>query len=99
MDQKIKEALKQYIIELVKQKTNKANPFFFLKWTGLSELTKLYGVDLLELIDEMVEEKLIRKALIKGKLAVYLPENAPYINKKLQVLKNDFENFLRKFEK
>ena len=99
MNQKIKEALKQYIIELVRQKTNETNPYFFLKWTGLNELTKVYGFDLINLIDEMVEEKLIRKALIRGKLAIYLPENAPYINKKLQTLKNDFEKFLRKIEK
>ena len=93
---KIRGALKQYIIELLKQKTNKNNPFFFLKWSGLNELTKSYGIDLIELIDEMVKEGLIGKALIRKKLAIYLPENKPYISKKFKELKEEFEEFLKK---
>jgi len=91
----IKEGLKNYIIELVKTKTNEKNPWFFIRWSGLSELCQIYGYDVIDLIDELASEKKIKKALIKGKLAISLPT---YANKKVRSLKQEFEEFLKKFE-
>jgi hypothetical protein len=93
MDRALKEKLKLYILEKVKQSTSDDRPYFFVKWSGLFELCKIYGQDLLVLIDEMVAEGNLKKALIKGKLALYLPSVT--VNTKAKKIKDEFENFLK----
>jgi len=74
-----REALKRFILQKIQENTSIDRPFYIIKWSGLHEMCKSLGVDLLELIDQMHEEGLIRKALLptkKGKkiLAVTLPK-------------------------
>ena len=90
----IKEDLKDYIVELVKKNVSIDRPYFFIRWSGLSELAKQYGLDILELIDELHNEKRIRKVLIKNRLAITLPEYT--VSKKVKQLLNDFEQFRKK---
>ena len=89
----MKEQLKAYIVELVKRSTTSDKPYYFIKWSGLPDLVKSYGYDILKLIDELVVEGKLKKALIKGRLAVYLPN--VNVNQKTKQLKKDFENFLK----
>jgi len=90
----IKEALKQFIYEKVKNSTSPDKPFFFVRGTGLQELCKSYNIDLLQLIDEMVKEKWLNKALINGRLALYI--HKPINKKKLEQIRAEFEKFLNK---
>jgi hypothetical protein len=92
----IKEALKNYVVELVKKNTSDDKPYFFIKWSGLPELAKQYGLDILDIIDELANEGRLKKALIKKKLAIYLPNRT--ISQKAKILKNDFERYLKNFE-
>ena len=89
----IRENIKNFIVKKVKEETNPDRPYFFVRWSGLFELCKSYGLDLLELIDELVSENRLKKALIKKKLAIYLPQYTP--SKKLKQIKNEFEEFLK----
>ena len=93
----MKEALKAYILEVVKKNTSNEKPFFFIRWSGLADLAKVYHYDVLNLIDELVAEGKLKKALIKGKLAVYLPN--VNVNFKAKKLRQDFESFLKQFNK
>ena len=97
----VKEALKAYILEKVKQETSDNKPYFIVKWSGLAELAKHYRFDLLQIIDEMEEEGLIKKALIPTKkdrkkklLAIYLPNRI--ISTKAKKIIQDFESFISK---
>ena len=90
--EEIKQQLKQFIIKKVRENTTEEKPFFFLKWSGLYELCKHYNVDLIKLVDEMAEEGLIRKALIKGKLAIALPDKSIFSKKSKAILK-EFKEF------
>jgi hypothetical protein len=96
----VKEMLKAYILEKVKKETTDSKPYFILKWSGLAELCKAYGEDLLKIIDEMEAQGLIKKALIPTKdrqkklLAIYLPNRI--ISNKAKNLIQDFENFMKK---
>ena len=88
----IREDLKNFIVEKVKQEVNTDRPYYFVRWSGLYELCGAYSLDLLELIDELVKEKRLKKALIKGKLAVTLP-NIP-LGKQNKLMK-EFQEFLK----
>ena len=88
----IKQQLKQFIIKKVRENTTEEKPFFFLKWSGLYELCKNYNVDLIKLIDEMTKEGLIRKALIKGRLAIALPDKS-ILSKKNKAILKEFKEF------
>jgi hypothetical protein len=48
----------------------------------------------LELIDELCKEKRLKKAIIKGRLALTLPDLA--ISKKTKSIINEFEEFLKR---
>ena len=91
----LKQALKEYIMQIVRQNTSPGNPYYFPKWKGLVELCKLYGFNFVELVDELVSEKRLGKAIIKGRLALFLPEYRTYGNKKVLALKQEFESFLK----
>ena len=90
----IKEQLKQFILEKVKENVSADKPYFFVKWSGLYELCRLYQVDLVKIIDELCKEGRLKKALIKGKLAITLPSMV--INKKTSKLLKDFQKFISK---
>jgi hypothetical protein len=79
---------------VLKKETSPDRPFYFIKWSGLFELCQRYEINLLKLIDEMVSKDMIGKALIKKKLAIYLSEYKPYVQKK-KIFK-EFEEFLSK---
>ena len=94
----IKQALKMFIIQKVRDNTSSEKPYFVIKWSGLYELTKAYNIELLSLIDEMEKEGLIRKVLLPSKknkqhkfLAICLPENVS--SKKTRLMINEFEAF------
>jgi len=96
----IKEQLMEFILQKVKQETSKDKPYFILKWSGLAELCKAYGQDLLEIVDTMVERGLVKKALLPSKkdkkkklLAIYLP-NMITSDKTKKIL-NEFESFIK----
>ena len=89
----IREDIKNFIVKKVKESISPDRPYFFVRWSGLFELCKSYGLDLLELVDELVSENRLKKALIKKKLAIYLPQYTP--SKKLKQMKNEFEEFLK----
>ena len=90
----IREAMKQFIIEKVKESVSLDKPYFFLKWSGLTELCRQYNLDLLELVDELHAEKKIKKVLIKKRLALTLPELA--ISDKTKKLMQEFQEFTKK---
>jgi hypothetical protein len=97
----VKEALKAYILEKVKKETSDSKPYFIVKWSGLAELAKHYSLDLLQIIDEMESQGLIKKALIptrkdrrKKILAIYLPNRI--ISNKAKNIIQDFESFISK---
>jgi hypothetical protein len=92
--EEVKEKLIAFILEKLKKETSSNKPFYFIRWSGLYELCKQNGFDLLELVDEMVDKGLIGKALIKKKLAIYLSEYKPYVQRK-KIFK-EFEEFLSK---
>jgi len=92
-----KEQLKDYIVDLVKRSTSKDRPYFFIKWSGLPDFAKTYGFNIIDLVDELVAEGRLKKALIKGRLAIYLPEFQ--ISKKVKQLQEDFERFLKQANK
>jgi hypothetical protein len=99
MSKNIREELKKFIVEKVKQETSLDKPYFIVKWSGLFELARTYGVDLLELIDSMEKEGLIKKALLPTKnkkklLAIYLPDRA--VSNKAKNLLKEFQSFLKK---
>ena len=81
----LKQGLKEYILEVVRQNTSFENPYYFPKWKGLSELCRAYGFDFIKLVDELVSEGRLGKALIKKRLGLFLPEYKIYANKKVQV--------------
>jgi hypothetical protein len=92
----IREKLVAFILEKVRKETTPDKPYYFIRWSGLFELCKNYGIDLLNLIDYMVDKKLIGKALIKRRLAIYLLDNKPYIQNKTKTIFKEFEEFLNK---
>jgi len=94
MAKNIREDLKNFIIEKVKSSISKDKPYYFVKWSGLFELCKAYNLDLLEIIDELVEEKRLKKAIIKNKLALTTPDMA--ISKKAKTIIEEFNQFLKK---
>jgi hypothetical protein len=92
----IKEKLIKFILKKVEENTTENRPYYILKWSGLSELCRTYGYDLLKLVDLMVERGLIKKALIPTKsgkkiLAIALPHRIK--SKKTKNLIEEFENF------
>jgi len=96
--EKQKELLKKFILKKVKESVTPERPYFIVKWSGLFELCRSMNEDLLDIIDTMDREGLIRKALIRTKsgkkiLAITLPE-LPISNKNKQLLKEflDFVN-------
>ena len=95
----MREELKKFILEKVKANTNPNKPYFVIRWTGLAELCQAYGYNVVELIDELVKDKKLKKALLQGKktkmLAVYLPEYSVYVSKKTQNIMSEFEKFLK----
>jgi hypothetical protein len=91
---RIKNQLKAFILEKVKASITPEKPFYFLRWTGLYELCKAHGIDLVKLIDEMHKEGLIKKALIKGKLAITLPDIET--SKKTNKIFKEFEEFVKR---
>ena len=88
----LKEALKEFIIEKVKQTIRPDRPFMFVKWSGLHEICKYHGFDLLELIDELCQEKRLKKAIIRNKLAITLPNMIT--SKKASELMKEFQKFI-----
>jgi hypothetical protein len=90
----IREDLKDFIVEKVKSSVSPDRPYMFVRWSGLYELCKAYHLDLLELVDELCREKRLRKALIKGKLALTLPNMA--ISKKAREIVEEFQKFIEK---
>jgi hypothetical protein len=91
MSKNIREDLKRFIIEKVKNSVSKDKPYMFVRWSGLYELCKAYHLDLLELIDELCKENRLKKAIIKGKLALTLPNMI--ISKKAQSILKEFQEF------
>ena len=99
MSKDIKQQLMEFILHKVKQETSKDSPYFILKWSGLAELCKVHGYDLLEIVDTMVELGLVKKALLPSKkdrkkklLAIYLPNMV--ITEKTKKLLREFESFI-----
>jgi hypothetical protein len=97
---KNKELLKKFIIEKVAKETSEQRPYYLVRWSGLFELAKSQGFDLLKIIDELVEENKLRKALIPSKknkkeklLALYLPNRI--ISKKQKQIISEFEEFIK----
>jgi hypothetical protein len=90
----MKEALKQFIYEKVKNSTTQEKPYFFVRGSGLQELCRIYNVNLLELIDEMVNEKLLCKGLVNKKLVLYI--HKPINKKRLEAIREEFERFLNR---
>jgi hypothetical protein len=97
---KQKKQLKAFILQKVKNSTSPDRPYFIVKWSGLNELAKALGYDLLEVIDEMCKENVLKKALIPSKdrktklLALYLP-SIP-ISKKAKDIMQEFQKFINK---
>ena len=95
-----KELLMEFIIHKVKEATTLEKPYYFVKWSGLFELARSMGYDLLEIIDNMVDRGLLKKALIKTKkggkkvLAIYLPQYDPAVSK--SKLLKEFQEFIEK---
>jgi len=94
MAKNIREDLKNFIVEKVKQSVTIDRPYMFIKWSGLYELCRMYNVDLLELIDELCKEKRLKKALIKNKLALTLPDMS--ISQKTRQLLEEFQSYLNR---
>jgi hypothetical protein len=92
--EEIKRQLKAFILEKVKASVTPEKPYFFVRWSGLYELCKYYNIDLIELIDEMHNQGLIKKALIKKKLAITLPDIE--ISQKVNKILKEFEEFLKR---
>jgi len=95
---KQKELLKKFILKKVKESVTAEKPYFIVKWSGLFELCRSMSEDLLDIIDTMDREGLIRKALVRTKsgkkiLAITLPELS-ISNKNKQLLK-EFLNFVK----
>jgi len=95
---KQKELLKKFILKKVKESVTVERPYFIVKWSGLFELCRSMNEDLLDIIDTMDREGLIRKALIRTKsgkkiLAITLPELS-ISNKNKQLLK-EFLDFVK----
>jgi len=89
----MREELKEFIIMKVKEATNENQPYFFVRGSGIPDLCKSYGYDALELIDELVSEKRLKKGLVKGRLVIYLYK--PINKKRLQQMQAEFEQFLK----
>jgi UDP-galactopyranose mutase len=98
-----KELLKKFILHKVEVSTNEDKPYFIVRWSGLNELAKSLGYDLIEVIDEMVDDKLIKKALIdtkKGKaLAIYLPKYQTIVSRKAKEILKEFKEFITQEKK
>jgi len=90
----VKDQVKKFIVKKVKDNVSPDRPYFFIRWSGLYELCKSYNLDLLKLIDEMHEEGLLRKVLIRGKLALTTPELARTANKKTKAILEEFKQFI-----
>jgi hypothetical protein len=93
-----KEQLIKFILNKIEKETTNEKPYFILRWSGLYELTRSMGYDLLSLIDEMHNRGLIKKALIptkKGKklLAVALPSRI--LSDKSKKIFKEFQEFLK----
>ena len=92
----VREKLMRFILKKVREETTIDRPYYIIKWSGLFELCKVHNQDLLEIIDQMVEKGLLKKALIPSKknkkvklLAVALPD---------RVLTSKAKNLLKEFE-
>ena len=92
----VREKLMRFILKKVREETTIDRPYYIIKWSGLFELCKAHNQDLLEIIDQMVEKGLLKKALIPSKknkkvklLAVALPD---------RVLTSKAKNLLKEFE-
>ena len=93
---RIKEQIKEFIVKKVRENVSEQRPFFFVRWSGLFELCQNYNLDLLKLIDELHSEGRIRKALIKGKLALTTVELAKKANKKAKNILEEFAQFAQR---
>ena len=97
----VKDQLKKFILKKVRESVSIDKPYFIIKWSGLFELCRSMGQDLLEIIDQMDQEGIIKKALIKTKkgrklLAVTLPE-LPVSSKNKKLLE-EFLEFVKEEE-
>ena len=90
----IREDLKAFILKKVKETVTPDKPYFFIRWSGLFELCKQYNQDILELIDELANEGKVKKAIIKGRLALTLPSLS--ISKKTRELVQEFMDFIKR---
>lgn len=90
----IKEQIKEFILAKVKKETSKDRPYYFIRGTGLSELCEKYGLNVLEIIDELYKEGKVKKALIHGKLAIFI--HKPIDKKKLANIEKEFQEFISK---
>ena len=93
---RVKEDFKRFLLEKIKENTNPQKPYYILKWTGLFELARSLGLDLVEIVDQMAKEGIIRKALLPTKtgkrlLAVALPEYS--LSSKSKALLEEFLKF------
>ena len=99
---KIKERLIKFILKKVAENTTIDRPYYVIKWSGLTELARSQGYDILEIIDEMHQQGLIRKGLIPTKkkdkegktiklLAIALPDRL--LSRKAKEMLEEFENF------
>jgi hypothetical protein len=102
MDDKTKERLIKFILKKVKENTSLDKPYYILKWSGLFELCKSQGFDLLNIIDDMASQGLIKKALLPTKkkdkqgkpiklLAIALPDMI--VSKKAKNILDEFNSF------
>ena len=88
----IREDIKNFIVKKVKESVSPERPYFFVRWSGLFELCKSYGLDLLELVDELCSENRLKKALIRKKLALTLPDMIT--TQKTKALLKEFKEFI-----
>jgi len=98
---KVKEDFKRFLLQKIRENTSLQKPYYILKWTGLFELAKSLGLDLIEIVDQLANEGVIKKALLPTKggrklLAVSLPEFA--LSSKSKALLEEFLKFQGKKE-
>ncbi len=90
----MKEKIKSFILEKVRNSTTPDRPYYFVAGSGLKELADSYGYNILELIDELVKEKRLYRGLINRKLVIYI--HRPLNRKRLEEIQDEFEKFLNK---
>ncbi len=88
----IQEKLKQFIYQLVKENTSPEKPYFYIRGSGLSELCQKYQQNLLNLIDQMVKEKIVKKGLVNNRLVLYIYQ--PINKRRLEQIDKQFREFL-----